>query len=89
MQIRQAGLGRRLATLSRWPLTLVDEYTPECLAIDVERRLNSEDVLERLEVLFVSRGAPEFIPAAFQDILKWRRCPCDALQFIELFYEMP
>ena len=42
-------------------LTLVDEYTRECLAIDVERRLDSEDVLDRLEQLFVSRGTPEFI----------------------------
>jgi transposase InsO family protein len=42
-------------------LTLVDEYTRECLAIDVERRLDSEDVLDRLEALFVSRGTPEFI----------------------------
>ena len=30
-------------------LALVDEYTRECLAIDVERRLDSENVLERLE----------------------------------------
>jgi len=29
-------------------LTLVDEYTRECLAIDVELRLDSEDVLDRL-----------------------------------------
>jgi putative transposase len=42
-------------------LTLVDEYTRECLAIDVERRLDSEDVLDRLEALFVVRGTPEFI----------------------------
>jgi putative transposase len=42
-------------------LTLVDEYTRECLAIDVERRLDSENVLERLEALFVSHGTPEFI----------------------------
>jgi len=42
-------------------LTIVDEYTRECLAIDVERRLDSEDVLDRLEALFVSRGTPEFI----------------------------
>jgi len=42
-------------------LTLVDEYTRECLAIDVERRLDSENVLECLEALFVSRGTPEFI----------------------------
>ena len=29
-------------------LTLIDEFTRECLAIDVTRRLDSEDVLERL-----------------------------------------
>ena len=37
-------------------LTIVDEYTRECLAIDVARRLNSENVLERLAELFVNRG---------------------------------
>lgn len=42
-------------------LTLVDEHTRECLAIDVERRLDSEDVLIRLEELFVRRGTPKFI----------------------------
>ncbi len=42
-------------------LTLVDEFTRECLAIDVARRLNSEDVLERLAWLFVTRGVPKFI----------------------------
>lgn len=42
-------------------LTLVDEFTRECLAIDVARRLNSEDVLERLAWLFVTRGVPKYI----------------------------
>ena len=42
-------------------LTLMDEYTRECLAIDVERRLNSENVLDRLAQLFVERGTPEYI----------------------------
>jgi transposase InsO family protein len=42
-------------------LTLVDEYTRECLSIDVARRLNSEDVLERLAWLFAVRGVPQFI----------------------------
>ena len=41
--------------------TVVDEYTRECLAIDVARSLRSEDVLDRLEQLFVSRGTPDFI----------------------------
>jgi transposase InsO family protein len=42
-------------------LTIVDEHTRECLAIDVARRLNSEDVLTRLAELFVRRGVPVHI----------------------------
>ena len=42
-------------------MTLIDEYTRECLAIDVARRLTSEDVLERLSDLFVRRGVPDYI----------------------------
>ena len=42
-------------------LTLLDEYTRECLAIDVERHLTSGDVIERLTGLLVARGTPEFI----------------------------
>jgi transposase InsO family protein len=42
-------------------LTIVDEYTRECLAIDVARRLNSQDVLYRLGKLFVHRGVPVYI----------------------------
>ena len=42
-------------------LTIVDEYTRECLSIDVERKLNSGDVLERLAELFVHRGTPKYI----------------------------
>jgi transposase InsO family protein len=39
----------------------VDEFTRECLAIDVAKRLTGEDVLERLSDLFVHRGVPEHI----------------------------
>jgi len=42
-------------------LGIVDEYTRECLAIDVERKLDSESVLERLGELFVQRAIPEHI----------------------------
>ena len=42
-------------------LTMVDEYTRECLAIDVERRADSMRVLERLAVLFVERGVPDYL----------------------------
>lgn len=42
-------------------LTVIDEYSRECLAIDVARKLTSDDVLERLSDLFVRRGVPEHI----------------------------
>jgi putative transposase len=42
-------------------LTVIDEFTRECLAIDVARRLTSEDVLERLSDLFIRRGVPQHI----------------------------
>ena len=42
-------------------LTLIDEYTQECLSIDVAHRLTTEDVLERLSDLFVRRGVSAYI----------------------------
>ena len=42
-------------------LTLMDEYSRECLAIEVERKLNSSSVLEKLGELFVERGTPEHL----------------------------
>ena len=42
-------------------LTVIDEYSRECLAIEVARRLRSDDVLEVLAELFVRRGAPDHI----------------------------
>jgi putative transposase len=45
-------------------LTLLDEYTRECLAIDVARSLKADDVLDRLAELFVCRGTPAFIRSA-------------------------
>ncbi len=60
-------------------LSIVDEYTRECLAIDVARRMNHRDVLERLAELFVERGVPqslrsdngpEFTAQAIRDWLK-------------------
>ena len=42
-------------------LTILDEYTRQSLAIDVERRLNRESVLDRLTDLFIRRGVPEYI----------------------------
>jgi transposase InsO family protein len=42
-------------------LTVIDEYTHECLAIKTKRQLNSTDVLDCLNELFLERGVPEHI----------------------------
>jgi len=42
-------------------LTVMDEYTRECLAIDVGRRLKGDDVLDRLMDLFIRHGIPEHL----------------------------
>ena len=42
-------------------LTVIDEYTRECLAIVVDRKLKSTDVIETLAELFLSKGLPEHI----------------------------
>jgi transposase InsO family protein len=42
-------------------LVVVDEYTRECLGIEVARKLNSQDVLRVLAGLFVRHGVPKYI----------------------------
>ena len=42
-------------------LTIIDEYSRECLAINVARRLTSEDVLDQLTQLFIQRRIPDYI----------------------------
>jgi len=42
-------------------LTIIDEYTIECLAMLVGRRITSQDVAGKLFQLFVFRGVPEHI----------------------------
>ena len=37
-------------------LAILDEYTRECLAILVKRRINSQDVIDQLFHLFIFRG---------------------------------
>ncbi len=48
--------GRRLKLMP-----VVDEYSRECLSIDVERSITSEEVVDTLGRLFSERGAPEYI----------------------------
>jgi transposase InsO family protein len=40
---------------------ILDEFSRECLALDVARRLSSQDVLDRLYELFLTRGIPDHI----------------------------
>jgi len=42
-------------------LTVIDEYTRECLALKVGRSSKAGDVLEVLDDLFIRRGVPEYI----------------------------
>ena len=42
-------------------LNIIDEYTRECLAIVTERRITSQDVIDKLFELFILRGIPEHI----------------------------
>jgi len=42
-------------------LTIIDEYTRECLQIVTARRLRSQDVLNTLFHLFIRRGVPHYI----------------------------
>ncbi len=59
-------------------LVVIDEHTRECRAIEVDRKLNSQRVLEILADLFVAHGpsehirsdnGPEFIATALRDWL--------------------
>ncbi len=44
----------------KW-LSIVDEYTRECLALKVARSITSEDVIDTLAELFAMRGVPQCI----------------------------
>lgn len=48
--------GRRMKIMP-----IIDEYSRECLSIDVERSITSGEVVATLERLFSERGAPSFI----------------------------
>ena len=42
-------------------LPVVDEYTRECLTIEVQRSFTAEEVVATLQYLFELRGAPKYI----------------------------
>ena len=42
-------------------LTIIDEHTRKCLAIEVDRKLNSQNVMDVLSQLFIENGTPQYI----------------------------
>jgi transposase InsO family protein len=42
-------------------LTVIDEFTRECMAIKVARRMRNEDVMHVLADLFIERGQPDHL----------------------------
>ena len=42
-------------------MNILDEYSRECLAIRVKRKLNSTEVIDALTGLFILRGVPSYI----------------------------
>jgi putative transposase len=58
-------------------LTLIDEFTRECLAMLVARKITSQDVIDQLYTLFLVRGVPEHIRSdngpefTAREIRKW------------------
>ena len=67
-------------------LNVIDEFTHECLAIRIDRKLNGSDIIDVLSDLFVLRGVPgyirsdngpEFLAKAVQDSVLHRLLgPC-------------
>ena len=50
-------------------LNVIDEFTPECVAIRVDRRLKSTDVIDVLSDLFILRGVPGHVRS--NNVLCW------------------
>ncbi len=61
-------------------LNVMDEYTRECLAVKVARRMTSKDVIEVLTDLFIERGVPVHIRSdngsefTAKRIYQWLQC---------------
>jgi transposase InsO family protein len=42
-------------------LNIIDEYTRECLAIRIDRKITANGVIDTLADVFIKRGTPQFI----------------------------
>ena len=62
-------------------LSIIDEYSRECLAIRVDRKRNSGNVIDVLSDLFILRGVPSFIRSdnglefVAQAVQEWIKAP--------------
>jgi transposase InsO family protein len=70
-------------------LNIIDEYSRECLSIDVARKLTSEDVQARLMDLFIRRGIPAHIRSdnGPEFVAEKVRCWLQRLDVAPLFIE--
>ena len=59
----------------------------ECLAIDVAKKLTSEDVLERLSDLFVCKGVPDHIRS--DNGKRLTRCSRPTVLFVRWRQDIP
>ena len=70
-------------------LTLIDEYTRECLAIGVARRLGSQEVIETLADVMLGGGIPEYLRSdngpefVARELRKWLARPGTGTLYIE------
>ena len=58
-----AGISSTIVTAGKplkW-LAITDEYTRECLALEVDRSITAERVVDVLVNLFITRGVPQHI----------------------------
>jgi transposase InsO family protein len=53
-------------------LNIIDEFTRECLAIRINRKLNSTDVIDLLSDLFILRGVPGHVRSDNVLQAEWR-----------------
>ena len=70
-------------------LSVVDEFTRECLTIEVERKFTGRDVVETLKELFAIRGRPKYLRSdngpefACRAVRKWLKASGVRTLFIE------
>ena len=70
-------------------LTVIDEFTRECLAIEVARSFTARDVIMTLQYLFAVRGAPEHLRSdngpefVAKEIQEWLARACVRTLYIQ------